>query len=331
MAAKASEVVWVHQGGSDEAVSYLTALAAQLDYTEGSMRLLDTGDIAADTSIIQNLLSSDSYYFMFDSDDDAADDMIRKLCRYTIFVDRSSATGDTTAARYKKLVNRINWSEKKTKYMNGGSGAESSVEIDAGEWSSFISLTAPHVSDLAPLIDRLRIGTDALELRVDLLDDTSPKSLHQQIALLRDMCPLPIVFTVRTRAQIGQYPDLEFDNILALLQEGARAGCEWMDIEASLPDRTIKGIASFIKAHYSKTSSMLGSLHTRETVSAEELKEMYKKCDLLGYADMLKVAINYVLSTSVYLSLYRGLFGGAVAGDMAAIFQLVLSARATSP
>jgi hypothetical protein len=45
------------------------------------MRLLDTGDIAADTSIIQNLLSSDSYYFMFDSDDDAADDMIRKLCR----------------------------------------------------------------------------------------------------------------------------------------------------------------------------------------------------------------------------------------------------------
>ena len=123
---------------------------------------------------------------------------------------------DTTLHRYKQLVDRISWSSDKPKYTT----ESNSVIIDAGLWSSFISLTLPDVEDLIPIIDDLRIGVDALELRVDLLRDYSPLSLHRQIAQLRDICPLPVVFTVRTKGQIGKFDDHAFDEIGALLREG---------------------------------------------------------------------------------------------------------------
>lgn len=78
-------------------------------------------------------------------------------------------------------------------------------------------------------MNQLRLGVDALELRVDLLGDRSINSLHSQLAALRDCdssAPLKIVFTVRTKAQIGQYPDDDFEGIVSLLEEGLRAGVE---------------------------------------------------------------------------------------------------------
>lgn len=100
---------------------------------------------------------------------------------------------------------------------------------DVGEWTHFLSLTAPHVADISPIMPKLRIGVDALELRVDLLKDHSVSSLHSQIAILQEQessKTLKLVYTVRTKSQIGQYPDDDFSGIRDLLKEGLRAGVE---------------------------------------------------------------------------------------------------------
>jgi len=96
-------------------------------------------------------------------------------------------------------------------------------------WTHFLSLTAPQVEDIVPILDKLSVGVDALELRVDLLRDRSVSSIHSQIAALRDNHSsknLKIVYTVRTIRQIGQYPDDDFEGICNLLKEGLRAGVE---------------------------------------------------------------------------------------------------------
>ena len=96
-------------------------------------------------------------------------------------------------------------------------------------WTHFLSLTAPQVVDIIPIMDKLSVGVDALELRVDLLRDRSVFSIHSQIAALRDNHSsknLKIVYTVRTIKQIGRYPDDDFEGIYNLLKEGLRAGVE---------------------------------------------------------------------------------------------------------
>ena len=51
--------------------------------------------------------------------------------------------------------------------------------MDAGEWSHFVSLTFPSIEKAVPNLPALRIGADAFELRVDLLEDMSPVSIHR--------------------------------------------------------------------------------------------------------------------------------------------------------
>ena len=103
--------------------------------------------------------------------------------------------------------------------------------VAAGDWSHFLSLTYPNLEAAVPHLPELVIGVDALELRVDLLDDLSVASVHKQIAVLRSVCDLPIVFTVRSKNQIGRFPDDAPDHMFDLLREGLRAGVEWLDVE----------------------------------------------------------------------------------------------------
>lgn len=163
------------------------------------------------------------------------------------------------------------------------------ITLEAGIWSHFLSLTCGNVQEILPILPELRQGIDAFELRVDLLKDQSSQSIHRNIALLREQVNLPIVYTVRTKGQIGQFPDDQYDKIEELLIEGLRAGVEWLDVEANLPKEVIERVGKLAKVQYGATTRLLGSLHTRKAVTPKEVEQMYQACDLYGYADMLKV------------------------------------------
>ncbi|KAJ3096788.1 3-dehydroquinate dehydratase (3-dehydroquinase) [Phlyctochytrium planicorne] len=97
--------------------------------------------------------------------------------------------------------------------------------------SFFLSLTFPDIRVALPVLDEASTGADALELRVDLLKETTEDFISQQVSLIRRHSSLPIIFTVRTASQGGKYPDTDVEGMYRLVQFGFKLGCEFVDVE----------------------------------------------------------------------------------------------------
>ncbi|KAL8947306.1 MAG: hypothetical protein Q9183_007803, partial [Haloplaca sp. 2 TL-2023] len=119
------------------------------------------------------------------------------------------------------------------------------------EQSFFVSLTVPDVAAAASILEEVGVGTDAVELRVDLLEDprrrADPPSMDfvaSQVAILRASTSLPIIFTVRTQSQGGKMPDNALEEIHQLLQLALHLGVEFLDLELHLPETILASITS---------------------------------------------------------------------------------------
>ncbi|KAG0019084.1 3-dehydroquinate dehydratase (3-dehydroquinase) [Podila clonocystis] len=114
----------------------------------------------------------------------------------------------------------------------------------------FLSLTFPDISPALPHLSKLTLGSDVIELRVDLLksSDTSGASFRdhvaQQVSLLRRHSDLPILYTVRSVSQGGQWPDKDIDGMVSLLKDGLEWGVEYLDVEIGLPRSHIDEVLS---------------------------------------------------------------------------------------
>lgn len=135
--------------------------------------------------------------------------------------------------------------------------------IRAKQNSFFVSLTVPNVAAALASLEEVAVGSDAVELRVDLLEDPlEPGStpsidyVAAQLMLLRSAISLPIIFTLRTRKQGGRYPDEAFEDALALYQLAIRSGIEFLDLEIQFPDDLLhtvvsrKGQTKIIASHH---------------------------------------------------------------------------------
>lgn len=122
--------------------------------------------------------------------------------------------------------------------------------------SFFVSLTVPNISSALDIIPRAVVGSDAVELRVDLLEDYHPEFVATQVAVLRSAAKIPIVYTVRTVSQGGKFPDDKFDEALQLYQVGLRVGVEYLDLEMTMPSHVIetitatKGFTKILASHH---------------------------------------------------------------------------------
>ncbi|KAI0181875.1 Pentafunctional AroM protein [Hypoxylon sp. FL1284] len=108
--------------------------------------------------------------------------------------------------------------------------------------SFFVSLTLPNVASALDIIPRVVVGADAVELRVDLLDDISPESVAKQISLIRSAAKIPIIFTLRSKSQGGRFGYTSEKELLPLYQVAARTGVEYVDLEMTLSDETLSTI-----------------------------------------------------------------------------------------
>lgn len=108
--------------------------------------------------------------------------------------------------------------------------------------SFFVSLTVPDVSDALKKLPGVVVGADAVELRVDLLKDHSPEFVGVQVALLRSVAKIPIVFTIRTQSQGGKFADDDYEAAAALYKVALRMGCEYIDVELTWPESLIQGV-----------------------------------------------------------------------------------------
>lgn len=124
-----------------------------------------------------------------------------------------------------------------------------------GHRSYFLSLTFPDVTPSLADFEELTTGVDAIELRVDLLRTRSqldtarphiaPLSyVAEQVAAIRRVSSLPIVYTVRTVSQGGAFPDKSVKEAFDLYRLALRLGIEYVDVEITWPEKNIRDLIS---------------------------------------------------------------------------------------
>ncbi|AEY98887.1 FAGR066Wp [Eremothecium gossypii FDAG1] len=102
--------------------------------------------------------------------------------------------------------------------------------------STFVCLT---FQNLLPEMERIKeavYGCEAVEVRVDHLENYSQDFVLKQLTALRLATDsLPIVFTIRTKKQGGKFLDNDYSTLEDLLTVGLKAGVEFLDLELTLP------------------------------------------------------------------------------------------------
>lgn len=116
------------------------------------------------------------------------------------------------------------------------------TKLSKKAYSFFVSLTVPDVASSISFLPDVVVGSDVVELRVDLLQDYSTEFVVKQVSLLRHVARLPILFTVRTVSQGGKFPDDAADQALALMKLAIKLGVEYVDLEMTMPDRVIQAV-----------------------------------------------------------------------------------------
>lgn len=156
------------------------------------------------------------------------------------------------------------------RFLKTITGRSHPIEVlKAKQQSFFVSLTTPDVAAAASILEEVAVGSDAVELRVDLLEDPQrrgkPPSLEfvaDQVAILRASASLPIIFTVRTQSQGGKMPDDAHKDIQDLLSLALRIGIEFLDLEIHLPETILqsmsqsKGNTQIIASHHDPKNTL---------------------------------------------------------------------------
>lgn len=153
----------------------------------------------------------------------------------------------------------------------------------------FLSLTFPDVRAARAIMADISTGVDALELRVDLLESfTDAAFVVSQVALLRALSPLPIIFTVRSRGQGGAFPDDDEVGMFQLLALGVRLGCEFVDVETCWS----RAARSQLLATR-RRSAVISSFHAVQTPSSEaDVKAIFRECYDQGRVQVVKVVVK---------------------------------------
>jgi 3-dehydroquinate dehydratase-1 len=110
-----------------------------------------------------------------------------------------------------------------------------------------------------PNLDILSVGSDAVEIRVDLLVDPakdgapagsvpSLKYVGQQLMLLRQHTELPIIFTTRCTKENGKFPMDDPGLFYKYLRRAIQWGVEYVDVELWLPEDIRRRLAE-VKGH----------------------------------------------------------------------------------
>lgn len=120
--------------------------------------------------------------------------------------------------------------------------------------TNFISTTFPDVHAALPNLDILSVGSDAVEIRVDLLVEParsggtagsvpSLRYVGQQLMLLRQHTELPIIFTTRCTRENGKFPMNDPALFHKYLRRAIQWGVEYVDVELWLPEEIRRHLA----------------------------------------------------------------------------------------
>ncbi|KAJ6037575.1 hypothetical protein N7444_010280 [Penicillium canescens] len=184
-------------------------------------------------------------------------------------------------------------SEDFARFMRVVTGQTDSLgQIKKKKHSFFVSLTLPDLRPAADIITEACVGSDAVELRVDLLKDPSSEGdipsvdyVAEQMSFLRRRTTLPLIFTIRTKSQGGRFPDDAHDAAMQLYRLAFRSGSEFVDLEIAFPDEMLRAVTE-MKGH----SKIIASHHDpKGELSWANMSWMQSYNRALEYGDVIKL------------------------------------------
>ncbi|KAI9714429.1 MAG: hypothetical protein M1820_000390 [Bogoriella megaspora] len=176
-------------------------------------------------------------------------------------------------------------------------------ELSKKARTTFISTTFPDVQAALPNLEILSVGSDALELRVDLLKEPLPDGsfnltpsldyVGKQVMMLRQKSELPIIYTTRCTRENGRFP---MDNpylFYEYLHRAVKWGCEYIDVELWLPEEVRRELAQ--KKGNSKVISAFHDFSGSFKWTSAEAQQLFEEG--AKYGDVVKM-IAYVNSVN---------------------------------
>lgn len=174
-------------------------------------------------------------------------------------------------------------------------GIDPMTEIKKKAHSFFVSLTLGDLEPHLSLLPEVCMGSDAVELRVDLLHDPHSPGLpstdyvKSQYTFLRTTVHLPIVFTIRTKPQGGTFPPEASEQALALYKLAIKLGCEFLDLEVTTFPKDV--LDQVHKAAKNSHTKIIASHHDPQSklswAKFGSWIPTYNLC--LQYGDMIKL------------------------------------------
>ncbi|KAF2732285.1 Pentafunctional AroM protein [Polyplosphaeria fusca] len=177
------------------------------------------------------------------------DEMGVWLRRKPLYMDCSNYRFHSQSVDSVGLANTVeDFSRFLTLISGGGDALES---IKKKKHSFFVCLSAPQILPWVKLLPEITVGSDAVELRVDLLEDPNgsegmptPEFVVEQLALLRTVITLPLIFTLRTKAQGGKFPDDAYNEAQHLYKTALELGVEFVDLEMTMREEILRQVSS---------------------------------------------------------------------------------------
>lgn len=172
----------------------------------------------------------------------------------------------------------------------------------------FISTTFPDVRTALSNLDILSVGSDAVEIRVDLLKEPlsdgtfnpvpSLSYVGEQVMLLRQRTELPIIFTTRCTRENGRFPMENPQLYYEYLYRAIQWGCEYIDVEVWLPEEIRRrlweqrGNSRIISAFH----DLSGSFKWPSSIAQEIFEESRKYSDIVKMITLINdMSENYEL------------------------------------
>lgn len=168
--------------------------------------------------------------------------------------------------------------------------------------TTLISTTFPDVHAALPNLSIISAGADAIELRVDLLQDPtrsepaldvpSLQYVGEQVTTLRQRTELPIIFTTRCTKENGRFPMEDPQLFYQYLRRAIQWGCEYIDVELWLPEDIRRKLSE--QKGNSKIISAFHDFSSNFKWTSPEAQQLFRAGAL--YGDVVKM-IALVSST----------------------------------
>lgn len=162
-----------------------------------------------------------------------------------------------------------------------------------------LDLQVPDISKLKSTFGDISVGCSAIDFRIDRLASVDNAFVSHQIALLRMMTSLPVIFNVKTKSQNGVLePDL--DTLQRLYVLAIRLGVEFIDVQLDLPHEFLYKIA-----HQAQNTQLIVSWEHHQAWKSVEWTNKYNLAVSLGAKIVKFVGYAREFSDNIALETFK--------------------------